>query len=185
MSDNKTFHKTDTQSGKSYNKQYNKSKNEATKIYLEKTIKINRVTKVVRGGRKFSFSVFVVVGDQKGLIGIGHGRGKEVMLAITQANEDAKKHMIRITYNKNTIPHTIIGKMGAARVLLKPATPGTGIIAGITVRSVLECLGVQDVVTKSLGSSNPINVLYATMEGLKNLLSKEEVMRNRNLDIKV
>jgi len=153
---------------------------DASQLQLKDTVvNINRVTKVVKGGKNLSFSALVVVGDESGHVGFGSGKAKEVPQAIRKAIEAAKKNMIKVPLTNNTIPHQVMGLFGAGRVLLKPAVEGTGIIAGGAVRAVMQAAGVSNVLTKSIGTSNPHNVIKATFEGLRSLRNPSEVARLR------
>lgn len=151
---------------------------------VEKVVFINRSAKVVKGGRRFSFSALVVAGDKKGKVGLGLGKAMEVSEAIRKGGEVAKAHMVTVSLKDVTIPHEILCEFGGAKIMLRPASPGTGIIAGKTVRAVVESVGIKDILSKSLGSNNPSNVVKATLKGLLQLRTREDIYRLRGLEIK-
>ena len=151
---------------------------------VDRLVSLNRVAKVVKGGRRFSFTALVAVGDEDSVVGIGYGKAREVPLAIQKAVEDARKNLIRIPKYGQTLPHKVLGRFGAGRVVLRPASPGTGVIAGGGVRAVLELGGIHDVLSKSLGTQNPINLVKATMDGLMQLRRPEQVAKLRGLTVR-
>jgi small subunit ribosomal protein S5 len=154
-----------------------------TRELKERVVEINRVAKVVKGGRRFSFTALVVIGDEVDRVGVGYGKAREVPLAISKAVDDAKKNLFTVPKHGTTITHEVLGRSDAARVLLRPASPGTGVIAGGGVRAVLELAGVRDVLAKSLGTTNPINMLKAAVNGLQSLRRPDEVAKSRGLRI--
>ncbi|HOM33771.1 MAG TPA: 30S ribosomal protein S5 [Clostridia bacterium] len=151
--------------------------------FKEKVVRIGRVAKVVKGGRNFRFSALVVVGDENGRVGAGMGKAAEIPESIRKGTDDAKKNLINVPLDGTTVPHEIIGQYGAARVLLKPAAPGTGVIAGGTVRAVLDLAGIKDVRTKCLGSHNAVNLAKATIDGLSRMMTVEDVSKKRNKSV--
>ena len=161
----------------------NRRGNEPENKFIERVVTINRVSKVVKGGRRFSFTALVVVGDGEGNVGVGYGKAKEVPAAIAKGVEEAKRAFFRVPRIQGTIPHIVQGEAAAGVVFLRPASPGTGVIAGGPVRAVLECAGIHDVLSKSLGSSNAINIVHATVDALKRLERPEEVAARRGLPV--
>ena len=156
---------------------------EEKSAFIERVVAINRVAKVVKGGRRFSFTALVVVGDGDGMVGVGYGKAKEVPAAIAKGVEEAKKHFFKVPRIQGTIPHPITGEAAAGVVMLRPAAPGTGVIAGGPVRAVLECAGVKDILSKSMGSDNAINIVHATVAALKGLERPEQVAARRGLPL--
>lgn len=151
--------------------------------FKEKVVRIGRVAKVVKGGRNFRFSALVVVGDENGRVGVGMGKAAEIPESIRKGTDDAKKNLITVATDGTTVPHEIIGEYGAAKVLLKPAAPGTGVIASGAVRAVLDLAGIKDIRTKCLGSHNAVNVARATIDGLSRMMTAEDISKKRNMSI--
>jgi len=161
-----------------------RNRKESDDQFVEKLVKLNRAAKVVKGGRNFSFSALMVVGDKLGNVGIGFGKANEVSEAIRKGVEKAKKNTVHINLKGNTIPHEVIGIYKSGKVILKPASPGTGIIAGGPVRAVVELAGVKDILTKSLGSANPLNIVKATMDGMTRLMDLNHILEMRGKTVK-
>ena len=161
----------------------NRGREEEKDKFIERVVTINRVSKVVKGGRRFSFTALVIVGDGQGMVGVGYGKAKEVPAAIQKGAEEARKNFFRVPMINGTITHPVQGEAAAGIVMMKPAAPGTGVIAGGPVRAVLECAGIHDVLSKSLGSSNAINIVHATVEALKGLQRPEEIAARRGLPL--
>ncbi len=174
MAENTNFSKSDSRSPRSGDRRSRDQQPAEPKQYEEITINVDRVSRVVKGGRRFRFKALVVVGDRKNKVGVGVAKGADVQVAIAKATEVAKKHMVTVAINKGTIPHDVETKLAGARVLLKPAAPGTGIIAGGVVRSIIGTTGITDLLSKSLGSTNKVNIAYATVESLRSLVPKSE-----------
>ena len=167
------------------NRRSNQDSDREPKETTEKVVFINRCAKVVKGGRRFSFSALIVSGNHQGRVGIGFGKANEVSEAIRKATDSAKKHMVEVSVHENTIPHEVIGQFGGGRVMLRPASPGTGVIAGGGVRAVIEAAGIRDVLAKSLGSSNPSNVVKATLEALMALRPKAAIFKLRGKTLRI
>lgn len=180
--ENKSNDRNDRRGGNRRDDRRNQQQDERSQ-YIERVVTINRVSKVVKGGRRFSFTALVIVGDGQGMVGVGYGKAKEVPAAIQKGAEEARKNFFRVPMVGGTITHPVQGEAAAGIVMMKPAAPGTGVIAGGAARPVLECAGVQDILSKSLGSDNAINVVHATVDGLKQLVRPEEVAARRGKSI--
>jgi small subunit ribosomal protein S5 len=168
---------------KSYKEEHDGTQKSAGQEYVEYVVKINRCATVVKGGRRFSFSALVVVGDEKGHVGIGFGKANEVPPAVQKAIKDGLRNMVSVDRRRDTIPHETIGYYGTSKVFMKPAVPGTGVVAGTTVRAIIKAAGIQNILTKAYGSTNPVNLSKAALDALKRLRNKERVARLRGIPL--